>query len=231
MHRAIQISSRALSGVRFVSMSAARYAKNDASTIDSFRLPSQTSINEWEFKYDFIPRVSEPKVPPITPEAVKQDVAQAKKAEIEREMFNRELTSSVKVEANDAAVVHGGEHVTTEPEYLHDRGLEPVDVSHAGADVKESKSAAERGKYIQSSLNPAINQADVVSLGQDTKIDHKVTPVEKQTQVLDDIEHDNVAAASALHEAEPKKGTSALPYLALFGLGGAGGWYYFSEKK
>ncbi|KAM9892071.1 hypothetical protein OXX69_012128, partial [Metschnikowia pulcherrima] len=29
-------------------------AKNDASTIDSFKLPSQTSINEWEFKYDFM---------------------------------------------------------------------------------------------------------------------------------------------------------------------------------
>lgn len=231
MHRAIQTSARALSGVRFVSKSATRFAKNDSSTIDSFRLPSQTSINEWEFKYDFIPRVSDPKVPPITPEAVKQDMALAKKADIEREMFHRELTSSVKVEANDATVLHGGEQVTTEPEYLHDRGLEPVDVSHAGADAKLLKSDAARTKYIQTSLNPEINKADVVSLGHETEVDHKLTPLEKQTQVLDDIEHDNVAAASALHESETKKSGSALPYLALFGLGGAGGWYYFSEKK
>ena len=62
----------------FSSFSRVR-AKNDSSTIDSFKLPSQTSINEWEFKYDFVPKVAEPKIPPVSPEAIKQDIAQTKK--------------------------------------------------------------------------------------------------------------------------------------------------------
>ena len=63
---------------RLVHSSSRILAKGDSSTIDSYRLPSQTSINEWEFKYDFIPKTSEPKVPPLTKEAVKQDIAHEK---------------------------------------------------------------------------------------------------------------------------------------------------------
>ena len=79
-------------------------AKNDFSTIESYRLPSQTSINEWEFKYDFVPKVSEPKVPPVSLSAIQQEKAEIKKQQMEHELLTRELNTSIKVEANDASV-------------------------------------------------------------------------------------------------------------------------------
>lgn len=168
-------------------------AKGDSSTIDSYRLPSQTSINEWEFKYDFIPKTT-PKVPPVTKEAVKQDIAQEKAKSIEREMFAKESNSSIKVEANDARVVHGGEAVDSVHELNEDRGnAQPIDSSIGNPKVKGSKpkKAANHDKYVQSSINPNINNADVVNLGGQA-IDHKTESVDKQTPVVDDIEHDNL---------------------------------------
>lgn len=207
-----------------MSASLARLAKNDSSTIDSFRLPLQTSINEWEFRYDFIPRVAEPKVPPITQEAVKQDIAHEKKALVEKELFNRENASSVKVEANSATVVHGGEAVGSEPEYLHDRGSKPVDST--GGAAAPAKKPVNRDKYVQSSLNPNINNSEVVNLGQG-EVDHKASHVDKQTPVVDDIEHDNVEGAT-----KPAPSGSNPAILALLGLGGAGGaYYYFKQEK
>ena len=47
------------------------------------RLPSKTSINESEFKYDFIPKTAEPKVPHLTKEAVKHAIAQNKAKQVE----------------------------------------------------------------------------------------------------------------------------------------------------
>lgn len=49
--------------IRSIQTSIRALAKNDPSTIDLYKLPSQTSINEWEFKYDFIPKVAQPKIP------------------------------------------------------------------------------------------------------------------------------------------------------------------------
>lgn len=176
-------------GARGIRSSASRAAKDDKSTIDSFKLPSQTSINEWEFKYDFVPKTIEPKVPPVTPEAVKKDIAQDKKATVEKEMLNQEMTS-VKVEANSASVLHGGESVGDEPEFLQDRGSKPVDVSHKTATgTKKQSKPANRDKYVQSSINPNINKADVVNLGQ-REVDHKLSHVDPQARVVDDLEHD-----------------------------------------
>lgn len=211
MTRAMHVSARAL-------------AKNDRSTIDSFKLPSQTSINEWEFKYDFMPKVAEPKIPPVSPEAVKQDIAQTKKQQVEHELFTKELTASTKVEANDAKVVHGGEHVDPEVEYLHDRGLTPVDVSSKAADVK-SKKTANTDKYVQSSINPEINQSDVVNLGHEREVDHKTTPI-TQARVVDDVEHHDEPAA------EPTTlGLGAAKILGVLGLGGLAGYFWFGQEK
>lgn len=223
------VSSVQLLNRRAFHQNLVRFAKNDESTIDSYRLPSQTSINEWEFKYDFIPKVSSPKIPPITPEAVKQDIAHEKKAKVEKELLNKEGASSIKVEANDAKVVHGGEHVIDEPEYLHDRGSKPVDVSNtAASNSNKSKKPANRDKYIQSSINPEINQSHVVSLSEN-EVDHKVTPIEGQAQVIDDIEHDNAAGAAPKSEEKPSSNIGLYAVLALGGA--AGGYYYFSKEK
>lgn len=224
------IASVQLLNRRALHQNAVKMAKNDDSTIDAYKLPSQTSINEWEFKYDFIPKVSSPKIPPITPEAVKQDIAHEKKAKVEKELLNKEGASSIKVEANDAKVVHGGEHVEDEPEFLHDRGSKPVDVSNtAASNSNKTKKPANRDKYIQSSINPEINQSDVVSLSEN-QVDHKVTPIEGQAQVIDDIEHDSIAGATP--KAEQKSSSSNAGLWAVLALGGgAGGYYYFSKEK
>ncbi|ODV81801.1 uncharacterized protein CANTADRAFT_44896 [Suhomyces tanzawaensis NRRL Y-17324] len=201
-------------------------AKGDTSTIDSYKLPSQTSIHEWEFKYDFIPKTTEPKVPPVTKEAVKQDIAHEKAKQVAHEMFAKESNSSVKVEANDAHVVHGGESVTSEPEFLHDRGSIPVDLSRPGA--TQPKKPANRDQYVQSSINPNINNSDVVNLG-DRTVDHKQTTVDKQTPVVDDLDHDNLHHQET-HE-QPKSGPGLGVPLLVLGLGGAGYYYYSKEEK
>lgn len=204
---------------------AVRYAKDDSSTIDSFRLPSQTSINEWEFKYDFIPKTTEPKIPPVTPEAVKQDIAHEKRAKVERQMQQEEQTSSVKVEANDAAVVHGGESVGAEPEFLHDRGSKPVDATTPAAQASPAK-PANRDKYIQSSINPDINQKDVVNLGE-SDVDHKVAPVQKPV-VVEDHEHDNLE-----HAGQPHKNPNlSAPFVVPLGFAGVvGAYFYFTRSE
>lgn len=211
---------------RLFHSSLPRFVKNDGSTIDSYKLPSQTSINEWEFKYDFIPKVAEPKIPPVTPEAVKQDIANEKKTQVEKEMLDQEVVS-VKAEANEAPALHGGESVKAEPEFLQDRGSEPVDASYVSPreSAKPSK-PANREKYIQTSINPQINQSEVVSMGA-SDVDHKSSDV-KQSRVVDDVEHDNL---HTLGQENPKKpGTGFGVPLAFFGLGAAGYYYYTSSK-
>lgn len=193
-------------------------AKNDASTIDSFKLPSQTSINEWEFKYDFMPKIAQPKIPPVSPEAVKQDVAQTKKQQVEQEMFYKELNSSVKVEANDASVVHGGEPVTAEPEYIHDRGLEPVDATNLAAEQKQK--TVNTDKYVQLSLNPEINKPSVVNLSEN-EVDHKTATVEVPPEV-EDVEGS---------QKQPTPSSSPVKILGLLGLGGIAGYFLFGGSK
>lgn len=202
------------------SVAAARRAKNDASTIDSYKLPSQTSINEWEFKYDFMPKVSQPKIPPVSPEAVKQDIAQTKKQQVEAEMFTRELNASVKVEANEAHVVHGGESVTAEPEYLHDRGSGPVD--SAGGAARKPAKIANTEKYMQLSLNPEINKPSVVSLGHEEHIDHKTAHVEIPEEVHD---------AEDAPKPKPSSSVSPAAVLGVLGLGGLAGYFMMGKKK
>ncbi|KAI5964533.1 hypothetical protein KGF57_001025 [Candida theae] len=213
---------------RFIQQSVIKLAKGDQSTIDAFKLPSQTSINEWEFKYDFIPKTSQPKVPPVTKEAVKQDIAQEKAKAVERELFAKESNSSVKVEANDAKVLHGGESVDAEHVLREDRGSNPIDTSKPNvSNASKPKKAANHDQYVQSSVNPGINQADIVNLGEN-EIDHKTEEVGKQAQVVDDLEHDNLH-----HHGQEQASTSSgsprvVGVLALLGLGGAGYWYYNS---
>ena len=91
------VASRTTTTTRLVHSSSRILAKGDSSTIDSYRLPSQTSINEWEFKYDFIPKTSEPKVPPLTKEAVKQDIAHEKAKSVERNYLLKKVTLQSKL--------------------------------------------------------------------------------------------------------------------------------------
>lgn len=212
--------------VRSLSASVRLSAKGDESTIDSYKLPSQTSINEWEFKYDFVPKTSEPKVPPITKEAVQQDIAQEKAKQVETELFVKESNSSVKVEANSATVVHGGEAVSEEPAFLH-KDSTPTDSSRPSAG--QPKKPANRDKYIQSSINPDINQVDAISLGE-SDIDHKTVDVDKQTVVVEDHEHDNLHHAGQEQHKEEKPGNKSLPLIVL-GLGGVGYYYYTKDDK
>lgn len=204
-------------------------AKNDSSTIDSFKLPSQTSINEWEFKYDFVPKVAEPKIPPVSPEAVKQDIAQNKKKEVEKELSNREFNSSVKVEANESSVVRGGEAVGAEVEYLGDKGSEPVDSSPQTVSGESGpKKTANHDSYVQSSINPDINQSTVVSLDHDKKVDHKTSDVDHH-KVIDDVEHD-----SETQQKSTETTTSGAGKLfGVLGLGAVAGYFWFGapEKK
>ncbi|CUM45358.1 uncharacterized protein AC631_00473 [Debaryomyces fabryi] len=224
--RTINKTVASYSTKRLLHSSLPRFVKNDDSTIDSYRMPSQTSINEWEFKYDFIPKVAEPKVPPLTREAIKQDIANEKKAQVEKEMLNLEVIS-VKAEANDAPVLHGGEAVAAEPEFLHDRGSEPVDASYASPrESAKPKKPANREKYIQTSINPQINQSEVVNLGA-SDVDHKSSNVE-QSRVVDDIEHDNLHTLG--QKNSNKSGFGVGVPLALLGLG-AGGYYYYQTSE
>lgn len=197
---------------RLLHQAVRRLAKNDSSTIDSYRLPSQTSINEWEFKYDFVPKVSLPKVPPVSPEAVKQDIAQNKKQQVEHELFTKEQNSSIKVEANDAHVVHGGEHVSLEHEFLHDRGLDPVDSSKPNAG--QPSKVANSHKYAQTSVNPEINEAQVNNLGERT-VNHKTADSESPGG-------DSAKSSSASNPAA---------LLGVLGLGGVAGYFFFNRKE
>lgn len=230
LSRTISKRITALSTTRSLHACGILSRKNDASTIDSYKLPSQTSILEWEFKYDFIPKVSGPRIPPVTKEAVQQDIASMKKASVEKEIL-RKQKASVKVEGNKASVVHGGEAVAEEPTYLQDKGTEPINAFHKNApDQTKPKKPANRDKYIQSSINPQINETKVVNLG-DNIVDHKNSEVEKQTRVVDDLEHDNLQNQST----DPKQNSETnwvLP-LALLGAAGAGGYYIYTntEKK
>lgn len=201
--------------IRSIQTSIRALAKNDPSTIDLYRLPSQTSINEWEFKYDFIPKVAQPKIPPVSPEAVKQDIAQSKKQQVEQELFTKEQNSSVKVEANTADVLHGGEFVSSEPANLSHLGSKPVDASHKQAS-KPGKTANTE-KYVQSSTNPEINKPSVVNLGEN-EVDHKASTVNAQEQVVDDVEH-----------GQPKSLSPVNPtvLLGVLGLGGVAGYFAF----
>ena len=216
---------------RFIQQSATRLAKGDRSTIDAYKLPSQTSINEWEFKYDFIPKTSQPKVPPVTKEAVKQDIAQEKAKAVERELFAKESNSSVKVEANDAKVLHGGESVVAEHVLREDIGSNPIDSSKPNvSNSSKPKKAANHDQYVQSSVNPDINQADIVNMGE-SEIDHKTELVGKQTRVVDDIEHDNLHHHGQQESSSSSGSSSVVAVLGLLGLGGAGYWYYDSSAK
>lgn len=223
--RTINKTVASYSTKRLLHSSLPRFVKNDDSTIDNYRMPSQTSINEWEFKYDFIPKVAEPKIPPVSREAIKQDIANEKKVQVEKEMLNLEVVS-VKAEANDAPVLHGGEAVKAEPEFLQDRGSTPVDASYATPreSAKPSK-PANREKYLQTSINPQINQSEVVNMGAN-EVDHKSSDV-KQERVVDDVEHDNLHTLG--QENANKSSTSFGVPLALLGVG-AGGYYYYKSS-
>ncbi|RCK57636.1 hypothetical protein Cantr_06961 [Candida viswanathii] len=216
---------------RTIHSTAFTFAKGDSSSIDSYKLPSQTSINEWEFKYDFIPKTSEPKVPPLTKEAVKQDIAQEKAKSVEREMFAKESNSSVKVEANDSTVVHGGDVVGAEHVLREDVGSDPIDVSGPKSQPPKSKKSANHDQYVHSSVNPNINSSDVVNLSEN-EVDHKTEPVEKQSTVVEDIEHDNLThQGEKLEKASGGSGGSAgFALLAIIGFGGAGYFYWDSKK-
>lgn len=202
-----------------------KLAKNDASTIDSYKLPSQTSINEWEFRYDFIPKVTEPKIPPISEEAIKQDIAHERKKEVEREMLNQEVTTSIKVEANSAQVVHGGESVGAEPEILQDRGSKPIKIT-SNSSTTSNKKPANRDQYIQSSTNPSLNHSEVNNLSEN-EVDHKQEQV-KPSKVVDDLDHDNLHnEGQKMHSSSSGNGFALT--LGVFGLG-AGTYYYYNKQ-
>lgn len=216
-------------GIRTIHQTIKTLAKNDSSTIDSYRLPSQTSINEWEFRYDFIPKVAEPKVPPISEQAIKQDIAHERKKRVEQDMLNEEGSKSVKIEANHADVVHGGESVGQEPEFLHDRGSQPIKVQGRNSNASDGRLKQTREQYIQSSTNPELNKPQVNNLGHDRVVDHKQTEV-KPSQVIDDLEHDN------LHNRGQEIPKAGLPNqfvltLGLVGLGAGSYWYFSSGSQ
>lgn len=158
-------------------------AKNDFSTIESYRLPSQTSINEWEFKYDFVPKVSEPKVPPVSQSAIQQEKAEIKKQQMEHELLTRELNTSIKVEANDASVVHGGESVCTEPELPQGCGSDPLDAHALGKKTQAKK--VDVYKYQQLSLNEDINNPAVVNLGHSNVVESSLGTVDAPPKIDD----------------------------------------------
>lgn len=222
-----RISLTARAANRFLSVLRSRLAKNDSSTIDSYKLPSQTSINEWEFKYDFVPKVSEPKIPPVTKEAIQQEKAQVKKQEVEKELLNKELNSSIKVEANDSSVVHGGESVGTEPELLQDRGSDPVDAHVHASKAKKIDSS----KYQQLSLNEDINNSSVVNLGHDKVVDHNSGTVDVPPEIHDAEEAEKATIKPPKEQQEAASSSSNLPLLAILGLGGIGGYYMFGSKE
>ncbi|EGW30325.1 uncharacterized protein SPAPADRAFT_52420 [Spathaspora passalidarum NRRL Y-27907] len=151
---------------RLLHTTVVRSTKGDSSSIDSFRLPSQTSINEWEFKYDFIPKEATPKAPPLTADAVNQDIAHEKLKSFEREMFSKEQSSSIKVEANSANVVHAGVSVDDAVELIEDRGSKPVDARYPPGFARGKGKSVNHDKYVYSSINPEINNSDISVLNE-----------------------------------------------------------------
>lgn len=146
---------------------------------------------------------------------MKQDIAQSKKQQVEQELFTKEQNASAKVEANTADVLHGGEFVSSEPANLSDQGSKPVDASHKQT-AKPGKTANTE-KYVQSSTNPEINKPSVVNLGEN-EVDHKVSHVNAQEQVVDDVEH---GEAKGLSPVNPTV------LLGVLGLGGVAGYFAF----
>lgn len=212
--------------VRSIGTYSRRMAKNDSSTIDSYRLPSQTSISEWEFQYDFVPKVSDPKVPPISEDAVKQDIAQERKKQVEQEMLNQEVASSIKVEGNDSVVMRGGENVKDEPELIQDRGSKPIKVNSSAA-ASTSGKPANREQYLQTSANPHLNQTAINNLSE-AQVDHKQEDASQPSPVVDDLDHDNMN-----HSGQKVQGGSNNVFfvtLGVFGLG-AGSFYYMNQAK
>lgn len=224
-------ASKSLQGpLRSLSVLCVRVAKNDTSTIDSYRLPSQTSINEWEFKYDFVPKILEPKVPPVTTEAIQQEKAEAKKQEVEKELLNKELNFSIKVEANDANVVHGGESVGAEPVLLQDRGSDPVD-AHVRVAQAFNKKRVDSTKYQQLSLNQNINSSEVVNLGHNTTVDHNSGDVDVPPEIHDAEEAEQATAKPPKEQQEATSGSNVPVFLAVLGLGGVVGYLTFGVTK
>lgn len=164
----------------------------------------------------------------MTREAIKQDIAHDKRAKVESEMQREEHHTSVKVEANDAAVVHGGESVGAEPEFLQDRGSKPVDASIGQSGQPRSK-PANRDKYIQSSINPEINQSDIVHLGEN-EVDHKVASV-KEPIVVEDHEHDQDHNAGQPRQKNPNLSAPFVVPLGFAGLVGAYFWFTREKKE
>lgn len=144
--------------------------KGDLLPIDAFRLPLQVSINEWEFRYDFSPRDSSIKVPAINREAVRKDIAAQRAQDVSRQILLSEGNSSIKVEANTAQVVSGGESVPDDPEQI------PMPLSLSTAErggiakpVPPAKRTGRDTRYLQCSINPEINKGVVVQIG-DVKV-------------------------------------------------------------
>lgn len=219
--------------LRSFSRSAIILAKGDASTIDSFQLPSQSSINEWEFRYDFIPKILEPKIPPVSKEAINQDIAQEQVKKIELETFNREANIASRVEASAADVVSGGEYVqenTASAETLKNYSNPDILLNK----TTKKKKFAGSDKYVQSSVNPNVNDAEVINLGE-YSVDHKVGKLASQTIVEDDLDADNLQEMQAIYERGEKfkgqeKRKRLLVPLGLVGLG-ASGYYFYSKEK
>lgn len=221
-----RLAAAARSSYRTLSILATRLAKNDSSTIDSYKLPSQTSINEWEFKYDFVPKVAEPKVPPVSKEAIQQEKAQVKKQQVEKELLSKEQHLSIKVEANHASVVHGGEAVGAEPELLQDRASEPVD---AQSPVQEA-AKIDSSKYQQLSLNENINNSSVVNMSQSRAVDHNSGTVDVPPEIHDAEEAEKATQKPSL-SAQAESGFSPVTMLAVLGLGGVAGYFAFNGKE
>lgn len=232
---------------RMLHVTRVAWAKNDASTIDSFKLPSQTSINEWEFRYDFVPKVSEPKVPPVTPEAVAKDVIAEMQARNARE---DQLTKSqsVKVEANLADVFHQGQSVVEDPvvvgDHAHAEEGAAVDEKSGRGSLEVAPSLAtkpaNRDKYVQSSINPLINDSQVANYGLN-EVDHKISEVPEQTPVWEDVEHSNELQRQDLSDPANRPAPDVTPKkeevyedisgffipLMLIAFGGVGYYYYY----
>ena len=217
--------------IRLFRTSARTLAKGDKSTIDLFRLPSQTSINDWEFRYDFMPKVATPKTPAVTEEAVKSQIAEDKVKQVERELFAQESNQSAVSEGSHAKVLHGGEHVEHTPidDVATTEASTPVDVSRPQATDLASVKPVNQEKYVHALTNPDLNKPEVVNLGADNEVDHKTQPI-SQAEVVDDIEHDNLKHAG---QEQPKnQGGSKVPIGVIAGVAiGTAGYYFMAQPK
>lgn len=242
MTTAIQLRAGGLRGlkgltglsIRSISRSSVVSAKGDASTIDSFQLPSQSSINEWEFRYDFIPKILEPKIPPVTKDAIKQDIALEQVKKIELETFSKEANETSRVESSVADVVSGGEYVQGDVQ-----GDAILAKNYSNPDIILNKSKPRKfagsDKYVQSSINPNVNDAQVINLGE-YSVDHKVGKLASQTIVLDDLDADNLQEMQNIYERgerlkrEQQRKKKLLIPLGFLGLGVSGYYLYNKEK-